>query len=333
VIPSGKLPKYSYIPELNVEIAKMVQRLNSDQVILVDQAKGFDCQTMTIGDMVHPNPVGAEKMAEVWFTAMKKILLPSEQTFTPEIITYKKGDKYDLKLHIFKPRNAKKEDKLPVMIYFFGGGWVNGTPLQYYRECAYYASKGMVAIAADYRISSLHKTTAFESAEDARDAIRWVRQNARQLQIDPSRIAASGSSAGGHLAAVTGIIEEKLAVGQVSSKPNLLLLYYPVVDNSESGYGPKDMKTRYQEISPLHNITSKAPATLFILGTKDALIPVKTGEEFKLKMEQAGVYCELDLIEGAGHPIFLYAKPLTEKFYTIRNISDEFLKKYGYLKK
>jgi len=71
VIPSGKLPKYSYIPELNRELATLAKRLN---VILVDQASGFDWNTDTVEDKVHPNAAGKEKMATRWFEALKPIL-------------------------------------------------------------------------------------------------------------------------------------------------------------------------------------------------------------------------------------------------------------------
>lgn len=332
VIPSGKLPKYSYIPELNKSIANMVKCQNSDNVLLVNQAKGFDWKEYTLSDQVHPNAAGAEKIAKMWFKALIKILAPSEIGFKPEILTYKQTDSGDLKLHIFKPNDMKGREKRPAIIYFFGGGWEVGTPLQFYRECAYYSSKGMVAISVEYRISYLHKTTPFESVEDAKDALRWLRKNAAQWNIDPNRIAAAGASAGGHLAAATGTLKEANAKKtDINSKPNLLLLYYPVIDNSANGFGTEEMKKRYKEISPLHNIDSTTPPVLFILGTKDPLIPEQTAVEFTKKMEQSGVYCELHLYEGAGHPLFFYTKPLTDDFYKIRKESDEFLEKYGYL--
>ena len=72
VIPSGKLPKYEYIPELNVELAKLPARLTKPEspVIGVNMADGFDWRTDTIGDHVHPNSLGAEKMAAKWFEAL-----------------------------------------------------------------------------------------------------------------------------------------------------------------------------------------------------------------------------------------------------------------------
>lgn len=112
VIPSGKLPKYSYIPELNEKIAEMVAGLNSGQVFWVNQAQGFNWQDYTVHDKVHPNKAGAEKMATVWFEALKKVLASSETVFSPEIVRYKTLEDGDsLALHIFKPRNMQAGEK------------------------------------------------------------------------------------------------------------------------------------------------------------------------------------------------------------------------------
>ena len=332
VIESGKLPKYSYIPELNSRIEEMVKKMHNPDIFLVDQASGFNWQKNTISDKVHPNPEGANRMAQVWFDAIKQLLPEPPQSFLPEILSYKKTEHRDLNLHVFKPEKVQNGEKRPAIVYFFGGGWSVGTPLQFYRECAYYASKGIVTITADYRIAYLDHSKPFESVEDAKDAIRWIRKNAEKWNIDNARIAAAGASAGGHLAATAGILNDKSEERQnSSSKPNLLLLYYPVIDNSEKGYGSDEMKKRYMEISPLHNIRKGVPPALFNVGTEDHLIPVETAQEFKNKMKEAGSYCELHLVEGAGHPIFYYAKDLTADYYTIRSLTDNFLFRYGYL--
>ncbi len=82
VIPSGKLPKYSYIPDLNKALKTLADELNTKEqpVIIVDQNEGFNWETDTVGDKVHPNAKGAEKMAVKWFEALKKILPPSANT-------------------------------------------------------------------------------------------------------------------------------------------------------------------------------------------------------------------------------------------------------------
>lgn len=86
VIPSGKLPKYSYQPALNEALVKMAPRLNQpgSPVLVVNQAEGFDPKTDTIADKVHPNARGAEKMAARWFEALKPVLGPGpSQTPSP----------------------------------------------------------------------------------------------------------------------------------------------------------------------------------------------------------------------------------------------------------
>lgn len=76
VIPAGKLPKYSYLPAFNAELARLAARLHTpaQPIVLVDQATGFDWQTDTIADLVHPNAAGAEKMAARWLAALQPIL-------------------------------------------------------------------------------------------------------------------------------------------------------------------------------------------------------------------------------------------------------------------
>jgi lysophospholipase L1-like esterase len=76
VIPSGKLPKYSYIPELNQELSSLFGRLNKQwqSIILVNQAEGFHWKTDTVNDKVHPNASGAKKMAEKWIDALLPLL-------------------------------------------------------------------------------------------------------------------------------------------------------------------------------------------------------------------------------------------------------------------
>ena len=72
VIHSGKLPKYSYLPELNAELAVLAKRLDRpcQPVTLVDQASGFDPVRDTVDDLVHPNEQGAAKVAQRWYAAL-----------------------------------------------------------------------------------------------------------------------------------------------------------------------------------------------------------------------------------------------------------------------
>lgn len=76
VIPSGKLPKYAYLPALNRELAALAARLDTapSRVLVVDQAAGFDWTADTIADHVHPNAAGAGKMAARWLDVLRPLL-------------------------------------------------------------------------------------------------------------------------------------------------------------------------------------------------------------------------------------------------------------------
>lgn len=155
-IPSGKLPKYSYIPELHTALAGLAARLDDrrSRVLIVPMGEGFDPATDTVADLVHPNERGAAKMADRWFEALVKVMEKPAVSYQPRIVPYKKTEKGDLMLHVFKPSGAASSGPRPAIVFFFGGGWKQGTPLQFYPECTWFASKGLVAISADYRTDS-----------------------------------------------------------------------------------------------------------------------------------------------------------------------------------
>jgi acetyl esterase len=311
-ITSSKLPKYSYLPELHTALAGLAKKLTrpASPVIIVPQGEGFDPARDTIADGVHPNASGAATMADRWFQALVQVMDKPTVSYQPEIIPYKKTAAGNLTLHVFKPEKPAATPR-PAIVFFFGGGWARGTPLQFYPECAHFAARGIVAISADYRTSFTHGTTAIEADSDGKSAIRWVRQHARELGVDPRKIIAAGASAGGQIAAAAGTVpslDEPTEDPAVSSRPDALVLWYPVIDNGPQGYGDAAIKARYQEISPLHHVTARTPPTLLFLGTKDPLVPVATARDFQARMKTAGVRCELQLIEGAGHPVYEYRK-------------------------
>ncbi len=248
-------------------------------------------------------------------------------------IKYKQVGEVELYLYLFKPEGHKASDQTPAIVFFFGGGWVGGTPQQFEPHCRYLASRGMVAAVADYRVASRHKTSPFECVKDGKSAVRWLRANAAKHGIDPKRIAAGGGSAGGHVAAATGNLEGLDESGEdmsVSSKPNALALFNPVYDNGPTGYGYSRVKDRYQEISPMHNLRKGAPPTIVFLGDNDKLIPVKTAQDYKKKMEAVGSRCDLHVYKGQPHGFF--NKGRGEHYYLTVLETDRFLTSLGYLK-
>lgn len=255
----------------------------------------------------------------------------SQQNIMPETITYKMVDTIQLDLKVYKPTNFDPSKTYNCMVFFHGGGWNGGNYKAFQRQSQYLASRGMVAISVVYRIKNVHGTTPFEAVNDAKSAMRYVRAHAKELSINPDRIAAGGGSAGGHLAAACGNIEglnDKNDDLSVSAVPNALVLFNPVYDNSKNGYGYKAIEGRVDEISPLHNITKGAPPTIVFFGTKDKTTPVASSKEYEKRMKAVGSRIDLHLYEGQPHSFFNKGEYFID---TVKKM-DEFLVSLGYLK-
>ena len=254
-----------------------------------------------------------------------------------EVEVYKKASGDDLRIYRLDPEgHDPKTDKRPAVVFFFGGSWNGGSVAQFEPHANYLAGRGIVAFLADYRVKSRQKTPPLACVEDGKSAIRWVRQNAERLGVDPDKIIAGGGSAGGHVAATTGICDglegpdEDLSV---SSKSEALLLFNPVYDNGPDGYGHDRVTEWFPAISPAHNITKDDPPTIVFLGSEDKLIPVSTAEKFRDDQEALGIKSELHVYEGEPHGFFNLKLGQGKKEHFIDTIlkTDAFLVDLGYL--
>jgi acetyl esterase/lipase len=247
-------------------------------------------------------------------------------------VVYKEVDGKKLFIEVHSPATMVNKVRYPAMVFFFGGGWNGGNRQHFINHAEYFAQRGIVCFLVDYRTKSNSQTTPFESVKDAKSAIRFIRENAKKFNIDPTKIIASGGSAGGHLAAATALIEDYNETTDdlsISSIPNALVLYNPVVDNGPGGYGYERIGDDYPQFSPLHNIQAGAPPTILFLGTQDALIPTETAQYYTTVMKRVGSRCDLKLYGGQTHGFFNYQNL---KYYkqTILE-TDKFLQSLGYL--
>ena len=221
-----------------------------------------------------------------------------------KLIPYKETNKGNLHLHAFFPANFSPSDKRAAIVFFFGGGWVGGTPKQFYGQAKALSEKGMVAFCAEYRTKKSHGTTPFECVKDAKSAIQWVRKNASNLGVDPDRIVSGGGSAGGHIAACTGVIEGYEEEG-TGSRPNAMVLFNPVLDTTPKGYGAhrftQEQKT---SVSPCHHVKKGISPTIIFQGTADTTTPLENAERFTQLMKDVGNTCILKTYEGEKHGFF-----------------------------
>lgn len=246
-------------------------------------------------------------------------------------VVYKTTPQGELKLHFFSPPDARPADRRPAIVFFFGGGWKNGSFVQFVPQAEYFASRGLVCASADYRISSIHKTTPDKCVEDAKSAIRWVRAHAAELGVDPAKIIASGGSAGGHLAAATALVpgfESPEDDKSVSCKPAALVLFNPALDLTLAEVGRiqnaegKDIR---QEFSPTFFLARDTPPAVIFFGTADKMVVM--GRDYAKKAAELGVRAEHWTATDQPHGFF-NRSPWCE--VTARK-ADEFLISLGFL--
>ncbi len=253
----------------------------------------------------------------------------------PELVPFKElPGGGALNLHVFNPTEPGPQDGRPAVVFFFGGGWVGGKPKQFYPQCRHLAKRGMVAIAAEYRIKSVHDSTVPQSVADAKSAIRYVRQHAAKLGIDPEKIISAGGSAGGHLAASTGTLthfDEPDEDSTISSVPNAMILLNPVVDTTPTGYTGKQLpKEGDKTLSPIHHIRADLPPPLSCHGTADKAVPHENVVRFEKAMNEAGNRCELKSFEGAAHGFFNPRPKSMDHYYAVVAHMDAFIDSLGW---
>lgn len=239
----------------------------------------------------------------------------------------------DILAHVFHPEGLPTVPR-PAILFFHGGFWDTPMPTQFVPHCLHFASRGAVAIAAEYRTSSRHGTTPLESIEDARELIRWTRLNADLLHIDPDRITIGGAAGGAYLALLATLPKEKdlPPVDGVDTHPQALLLFSSVVNTtSKSPFASKfpDAKTA-KRLSPTSLVRGKLPPMLLFHGKSDRLAPFDEVDKFRRRLRWRRNNCKLLDFERADHSFFNF-NVSHQHFELTVGAADRFLVDLGLL--
>jgi acetyl esterase/lipase len=250
---------------------------------------------------------------------------------------YKTTPQGDLKINLYFPTGWKAADRRPAIIFFFGGSCATGSPAQFTATAEYFASRGLVAGSAEYRIESVHHTPPQRCAEDGKSAIRWLRMNARHLGIDARRLIAGGGSSGGSIAAFAAYnttFEPDDEDASISSKPDALVLINPA-------FGFSDDRSR---LTPEQRQAAEGPLGAFIASWKvirggpPAILFFETEDQFQDKARDfarqliaAGIRAEFYMAAGQQHAFFNRFPDSPWHALVLRQI-DLFLASLGYLK-
>lgn len=329
VIPSGKLPKYSYIPEFNRSLVALAAELDTpaQPVILVDHAAGFDWKTDTVADLVHPNAQGAEKMASRWFAALQKILPPPPAgpatpsvPAVPHSLRLWPGDAPGLPAdpgpEVSEANGRVSNVSVPMLdVYLPPAGKANGTALiicsggGYTRlasgplgrdAAARFNPLGYAVFSLKYRVRPPSDNVLRDALADARRAVRLVRSRAAEWKIAPDRIGLIGFSAGANLvlnlatAPTSGIASAADPLDRWSDRADFIALAATWSNN--------------QKIASFA-IDGHAPPA-FILHTRDdTTAPFAFAEELAAAWTRAGVPVVFTPFDRGGHMAFNFPIP------------------------
>lgn len=256
---------------------------------------------------------------------LQKTQLPAGTKVERDIVYTRVGER-KLLLDLYVP--PKQSAPLPVILWVHGGGWRGGSKGSGGRALPM-LQRGYAVVDVGYRLSGEAIFPA--QVEDCKAAVRWVRANADKYGLDPKRIGAWGSSAGGHLVAFLGtsgdvrefdteanrqyssrvqavcdwfgptdflqmdehMIEGSRLVHNAPKSPESLLVGGPITE--------EPYRSMVKKANPITYVTKDDPPFLIMHGDKDMLVPLHQSELLYHALAKAGVEASLHVVKGAGH--------------------------------
>ena len=239
--------------------------------------------------------------------------------------TYKKIDGKELQLSVFLPEGYEdSKERFPTFVVYHGGSWAVGEANWHYPDCEYWASRGMIAVSVDYRLSKRDGVKVpLECVKDAKSAVRFLRKNAAELKVDPDKMVIAGGSAGGQLAAAMATLtshetNDNCYDLSISCEPNAVILYNPYFKCEAS-------------LSPPNFLSTGLPPFITFLGDEDPAITVESLVDFHEALKAQGGASEFYVGKGGKHGLCNGRNPKNPYFYWSLELSDKFLVKHGIL--
>ncbi len=208
-----------------------------------------------------------------------------------------------LSAYIFFPPDFDLKKSHPSIIIFHGGGWSIGEPSWAFGLAKKFAKKGLVSVAAEYRLSDQQSITPTDAMEDARNVILWMRRNAQELKIDRDRIVAYGWSSGAHLASSAAIFPTTISETKITSIPNALILVSPALSVNHDKWF-KQLLGKEQDpndYSPAEHLQQGMPPSIIVIGEDDTVTPLAQANLFHTNMLKHGNESYLFIYKGVGH--------------------------------
>ncbi|HUU29285.1 MAG TPA: alpha/beta hydrolase [archaeon] len=251
-------------------------------------------------------------------------------------IAYSERDSGRTRLDLYLPAGGGVNR--PGVLLIHGGGWQGGNKSQWAGLARVLVSRGFVCASAGYRLAPEHRFPA--AISDVRLAMDFFKSRAAEYGINPQRIGAVGSSAGGHLVALLSTIdpEDRLGdpEGQITrdTRPQAVACYNPVLDFTNEpliwsstlrflGVPPEGNERTYYESSPALRVKGEEPPFLFLYGSRDILTPEPKSRAMISRLAGSGIPVEVAFFHGMEHG-FGYSLRLPEQIRAAHVVADFF---------
>lgn len=252
-------------------------------------------------------------------------------------VVYSRVDTASDRLDLYVPKGLKKP--APVLVWIHGGGWGRLSKDSISGQIIPYLELGWIVVNVDYRLTAAGLAPA--AVQDCRAVLRWIGVNAKELNADLKRIVLSGTSAGGHLALITGMLPSGIAfdtLGPVRETPQVAAIvnHYGITDVNDllgganrKGYAvawigeQPDKNEVAKSVSPLTYVRKDLPPIFSAQGDADPTVPYSHSVRLHAALDSVGAPNERMTIPGGQHGRFT-----KEENESIRMRIEAFLTKY-----
>ena len=221
------------------------------------------------------------------------------------------------KLDLYFPSGDFRSNR-PAVVFIHGGGFTGGDKAEY-RSASVSADlcrAGYVVVSCNYVLGPKDKSGVWpQNIADCRNAVRWVRAHAKELGVNPDKIAVAGGSAGGYLALMVGLSDDKTGPGgdpsaKHSAKVSAVIDMYGVVSFAKRGKGevPGASPAEQAAYLPESQCDAQDPAVLILHGTADTTVDIAQSDDMAKALRTAKTPFEYIIVDGAPHTFDLHPK-------------------------
>lgn len=241
------------------------------------------------------------------FVAISAAVSASTQKDEDVIYGYKDG--MALIYHVLAPETKNNA----AVLFMISGGWFSPKSNMDFLDSftSFLTDEGFTVFAVNHGSSPRYQVP--DAVTDVRRAVRHIRSNAENYEIDPERIGVMGLSAGGHLSLMLGLASDDGSessddpIERVSNRVQAVVAYFPVVDLKEIVSYDSDLEALHFELklapenSPIEFVSKDDPPVLLIHGDQDKVVPIDHSRRMHLALSEIENVVDFVVIEGAGH--------------------------------